>query len=121
MSDFDDKLHHLLSAEDDAFITENLEQTGYHQEVLASFRGKGRGLRIGVWIGIMVACMILFFSGWKFFQADTTRDQIMFAALAVMANSGQIALKHWFNQRLNRRAIMIEIKRLRLEIAHAER
>lgn len=117
MSEFDKKLQNLLSEEDEAFIADEIEGAGYHQEMFASFRGKGSGLRIGVWVAITIACVLIFYSIWQFFQADTVRDQIMYASLAVMANSAQIAFKHWFNQRLNRKAIMMEIRRLRVELA----
>jgi len=118
MNDFDDKLHALLSAEDKAFITSNLDETGYHKEVLNSFKGEGSALPIGVWIGIFIFCAILFFGIWQFFQAETIRDQIMYASLTIMANSAQISLKLWFNQRLNRRAVIMEIRKLRLALTH---
>jgi len=117
MSDFDEKLKGLLSAEDEALLSDELEQPGYHAEMLASFKGPGSALRIGVWVGVAVACAILFFSIWQFFHVDTTRDQIMYASLAIMTNSAQIAFKNWFNQRLNRRAVLMEIRRLRVDIA----
>ncbi len=119
MSDFDERLRSLLREEDEALLSDELEQLGYHAEMLASFKGPGSALRIGVWVGVAVACVILFYSIWQFFHVETTREQIMYAGLAIMANSGQIAFKNWFNQRLNRRAILMEIRRLRLDIARS--
>ena len=117
MSKFDTALKDLLSAEDEAFIEDHIEETGFYAEVLGSLKGKGSAMHIFTWAGIMVFGAGLIFCFWKFFQVDTTRDQIMFAMLAVLLNSAQIALKLWFNMRLNRRAILREISRLHLAVA----
>jgi len=117
MSDFDKKLQNLLSEEDKAFISDRLEETGYYEEIFASFRGRGSGLRIAVWVAVLVASALIFYSIWMFFHVDSIRAQIMYASLAIMANSAQIAFQHWLNQRLNRKAIMMEIHRLRMELA----
>ena len=119
MSDFDDKMHRLLSEDDKAFISDHFTETGYYKEVLESFRGAGGGLHIAVWGAVLVTSALLLYSVWQFFHVETVRDQIMFAALAVMSNTAQIAFKNWANQRINRRAIMIEIQRLRMDIARS--
>ena len=117
MSNFDIQLKQLLSEDDDEFIANSLEETGFYSEAFSSFTGQGSALFIFTWIGIIIFGVILLFSIWKFFQVDTTREQILYAALAVMTNSAQIALKMFFNMRLNRRAIVREIKRLQLTVA----
>jgi len=117
MTDFDEKLAKLLSEEDEAFVTDSIDETGYYKSIFNSLSGQGSQIRIITWIGIFVICGLLFFCMWKFFQVDTTRDQILFAALVIMLNSAQIALKMWFNMQLNRRAITHEIKRLQVMVA----
>jgi len=119
MTDFDAKLAQLLSEEDEAFITDSIDEAGYFRSVLGSFSGQGSGLRIFTWVAIMVWGAGLIFCLWKFFQVDTTREQILFATLAIMLNSAQIALKLWFNMQLNRRAITHDIKWLQLTVAKA--
>lgn len=114
MSNFDRELRQALSDEDETFIADHLDETGFYSEVFGSLKGPGSLIHRMTWLGIMVFCFILFFAIWKFFQAETVRDQILFASLVIMANSAQIALKIWFNMRLNRRAIIREIKRLQL-------
>jgi hypothetical protein len=118
MSDFDKRLKQLLSEDDERFIANSLEETGFYSEVYGSLKGPGSAMHILTWAGIGVACMLLFYCIWQFFQAETVRDQILFAAGAIMLNTGQIALKLWFNMRLNRRAVLREIKRLHLAIAN---
>lgn len=119
MTDFDKDLKTLLSAEDEKFIADHLDETGYYAEAFGSLRGRGSAMHILSWVGILAASAGLIFCLWKFFHADTTRDQILFAMFAVLLNSAQIALKIWFNMRLNRRAIIREIKRLRLSLAQS--
>jgi len=117
MTDFDKKLEQLLSEEDEAFVTDAIDETGYYKTVLSSFSGQGSALRVFTWIGILVWGAMLIYCVWKFFQVDTTRDQILFAAGAIMLNSAQIALKLWFNMQLNRRVLSHEIKRLQVMVA----
>lgn len=117
MSDFDEKLKQLLSEDDEQFIANSLEETGFYSEAFSSLKGQGSNLFIFTWLGIIIFGVVLIVSIWTFFHVDTLRDQILFASLAIMANSAQIALKMFFNMRLNRRAIIREIKRLQLAIA----
>jgi len=120
MSDFDQKLQELLGAEERDLLDSNFEEEGYYTEVMSSFRGKGRWIRIGCWFGVFVCCSVLFYAAWMFFQVQSTKDQIMCAAIAIMMNSAQISLKLWLHQRMNRRAVLIEIQRLRVELAARE-
>jgi len=117
MTDFDIKLAKLLSEEDEAFVTDSIDETGYYKTLLDSLSGQGSTIRVMTWIAIFVFCALLFFCIWKFFQVETVREQILFATLVISLNSAQIALKMWFNMQLNRRAITHEIKRLQLMIA----
>ncbi len=117
MSDFDQKLKQLLSEDDEAFITDAIDENGYYKTVLGSLKGQGSTIRIATWISIFVICGLLFFCVWKFFHVETTRDQILYASLVILLNSAQIALKMWFNMQLNRRIITHEIKLLQLALA----
>ena len=119
MSDFDQDLKRLLSEEDEAFITDAMDEAGVYKTVLQSFKGPGRSMSLMASVGIMIFCALLFFFVWKFFQAQTIKDQIMFAAMVVMMNTAQCTLKLWNNMHLNRRTVTREIKLLQLAIAKA--
>ena len=107
-----------MSEEDEAFIGDAIDETGYYKYAWSSFQGQGSGMRITAWVGIIlfgsltIVCLYLLIM-----QADTTRMQIIYAALAVMANSAQIALKLWFNMQVNRVALSHELRRLQLVVA----
>ncbi len=119
MNNFDDQLKGLLSKEDEIFIDKSLNEQSYYKEAFDSLSGPGKGMNIMAWAGIFVFAGVLLYAIYAFFQADTVKDQIMWAALAVIANSAQIAMKLWFHNHLNRFAIIREIKRLQLEVARS--
>lgn len=117
MSDFDNKLRTALSEEDQEFINENVGEAGYYEEIFDSLKGPGNALNIVGWIAVLVISGLLIFFLFLAFQADTTREQILFASLAIMANSGQIAFKMWLNMRMHRHAILVEIQKLKLAMS----
>ena len=119
MSNFDKRLMELLNEEDEAYIADAVDEQGYYTSVFKSLKGQGSGMRILSWIGIFIFSGLLLLAIWQFFQAVSVRDQILFASLAVMLNSAQIALKLWFNMQLNRRAITQELRRLQLVMTKA--
>ncbi len=120
MTDFETRLKTALSAEDEQYVADHLNEKGYYAEVLDSLKGPGSGMNILAWIGILGVSAILIYCLVSAFQADTTREVILYATIAIMANSGQIAMKLWANMRLNRRAVMVELRKLRLELARSE-
>ncbi|MGB6317625.1 MAG: DUF6768 family protein [Litorimonas sp.] len=118
MSDFDRTLQDLLSEEDDAFIGDAVDETGYYKYAWGSFRGRGGGMRVMAWGGILIFGALTLLCLYLLFTAETTRMQIIFGVLAVMSNSAQIALKLWFNMQLNRVALSHELRRLQLVVAN---
>lgn len=117
MSDFDKTLKELLSVEDEAYLADNLEEENFYSEAWGSLKGPGKAMYIMTWIGICIFGVGLIFCVWKLFQVQTTREMILFGTFAVLLNSAQIALKLWFNMRINRQAIVTDIKRLQLAVS----
>ncbi len=118
MSDLDSRLEQLLSEHESTLEAPQAEEN-YYKEVLGSFHGDGSGMRLLTWAGIFVFGGLMIYCIVQLFGAETTRDQILFGVFAVMLNSAQIALKLWFNMRLNRRAVVAEVRKLRLDLAAA--
>ena len=117
MTEFDTELRTLLSEEDEAFIGDAVDETGYYQYAWRSFRGQGAGMRILAWAGILVWGGLTIWCVYMMFTADTLRAQINYGVLAIMLNSAQIALKLWFNMQINRIALSKELRRLQLVVA----
>lgn len=117
MRDFDAELKDLLSEEDKAFIGDTIDETGYYKYAWNSFRGRGSGMRVMAWGGILIFGFLTILCVWLMFTAENMRMLVIYAALAVMLNSAQIALKLWFNMQLNRVALSRELRRLQLVVA----
>jgi len=117
MGQLEQDLMSLLSVEDEAYLARNLKEENFFKEVFGSLKGPNKAIYIMTWIGIMIASFGLIFCVWKLFHVETTRDMVFFGAFAIMLNSAQIALKLWFNMRLNRQAIVTDIKRLQLAVS----
>ncbi len=117
MNEFDEQLKTALTQEDQEFLTETMNEVNYYKEVFNSLKGPDRVLNIMGWIATLVASGFLIYFLICAFHAETTREQILFAALAIMLNSAQIALKMWLNMRMNRRAIQKDIYRLKLALS----
>ncbi len=116
MNEFDDQLRSALRDDDAALVPAPNKESGYYREVFSSLKGPDAAMNRLTWVGIFVASGLLIFFLISAFQAENVREQVLYAALAVMLNSAQIALKLWFNMRLNRRVVLHEIKQLRLQI-----
>lgn len=118
MSNFDQKLRELLSDEGSVSAFPVAEEN-YYREVLSSFRGDGSKLRALTWISILIFSAGFLYCVVKLLLATSVEEQILFGVFAVILNSAQIALKLWFNMRLNRRAVIREIRNLQLQFAGA--
>lgn len=117
MSNFDTELKALLSEEDESFIGDAVDEAGYYKYAWSSFRGQGSGMRILAWSAILLFGGLTILFVCLMLSADATRAQINFAALAIMCNSAQIAMKLWFNMQINRIALSHELRRLQLVVA----
>lgn len=116
MSNFDHKLRELLNDDELKSSFPNAEEN-YYREVMASFRGDGSELRILTLVGILVFSGGLIFCLIKLWFATSIEQQILFGVFAIMLNSAQIGLKLWLNMRLNRRAVIREVRNLQLQLA----
>jgi len=118
MNDFETQLRATLSQEDQTYINETLAETGFYKDVFSNLKGPGSTLNIMAWLAVFATSGLLIFCLISAFRADTIRDQILFATIAIMGNSAQIAFKMWINMRMNRRAIQTDILKLKLALAN---
>ena len=75
MSDFDQKLKDFLSENDEALIEASLDGDGYWDELFATVKAKGGygWVRVGVWIFVTIAVVLMIYSVWKFFHTDNVK------------------------------------------------
>lgn len=102
MNDFDRDLKAALAADP-------IDERGYYREALGSFRGRGSGLRVLAWIGILAFSAGTLYCFYKMLTVETLDWIVRYGVGAVVFSQAQIALKLWFNMQLNRRALAREI------------
>ena len=118
MSDFDDKLKSAL--QDDSKQLDELmakSQPGLIDLLLGAFRGQSVALNLMVMVPGLVFTVLAFASIFWFFDAQTVRDQILYATIFMTCNAIVMAMKIWFWMVMNRNATTREIKRLELQVA----
>ncbi|MEN7341977.1 MAG: DUF6768 family protein [Pseudomonadota bacterium] len=114
MSDIDSQLKALLDPKDGA--PETLSEPNFYREVWESRHGEMGGMVLMTWAGIIAFGSGLIYCVYRMVKATDVESLVLFAAFAIMLNSAQIALKLWYNMRLNRTAILRELRRLRLDL-----
>ena len=84
-----------------------------------SFRGQSRFVGVA---GFFVTLAFLGLGVWSivaFFDAEATRDQVLWATLFLFATTQIVMMKVWFWLNMQRNAITREIKRLELRLTAA--
>ena len=115
MKKIDEQLQDLLSTRDDVEVP--VIEPNFYAEVWGSLRGENGLFFLFTWAGILLAAGGLIFCIVQMLRSTSLEQTLVFAAFAIMLNSAQIALKLWFNMRLNRLAVLKEIRQLRLQLA----
>jgi hypothetical protein len=116
MNELDKKIRAALAA-DEAELFEQLGEPSLPEQVIETFRGRGRWLVMlmfvmtTVFVGLGIATVI------GFFQADTERAMIAWAAGFGFCLITIAMLKIWYWMELNKNAITREIKRVELQLA----
>ncbi|MEL7312587.1 MAG: DUF6768 family protein [Pseudomonadota bacterium] len=115
MNPIDQQLQELLSTRDDVDVP--VVEPNFYAEVWSSLRGENGAFFLFTWAGILLAGGGLIYCVIQMLRSTALEQTLVFAAFAIMLNSAQIALKLWFNMRLNRLAVLKEIRQLRLQLA----
>lgn len=117
----DDKIRAALRKED-ADLLENFRgEAPFYEMLLDSFRGRNRFLNVMAFVATFIVMALLITSGYQFFQVESTRAMIGWAAGFVTCAVATGLLKIWFWLELNKNSITREIKRLELQIANLSR
>ena len=120
--DIDQKISQAL-AEDEKLASfgadgyRSSDDQSLFREVSEAFRGRQRWLNLlGAVIQLVYLCICVW-SAYRFFGAEATREQILFATGFLATLGVTIAFKIWFWMVLNRNALLREVKRLELQVA----
>ncbi len=117
MSELDDRIRQALRDEDAELLAEFGEEPSIFEMLMETLRGRHRWLTVfGVFWGIVFTVLAVFCAV-AFFQAEATREMLMWAAACVICVSAVSMVKVWYWMELNKNAVTREIKRLELQIA----
>ncbi len=117
MNELDKKIREALRAEDADLVDDFDSEPSIFEMVLETFRGRHRWLVFLTIFWTLVFLVLGVLSVIQFFQAEETRDLLMWAAASAFFFSGVIMMKVWYFMELNKNAVTREIKRLELQIA----
>ncbi|HEX9807294.1 MAG TPA: DUF6768 family protein [Alteraurantiacibacter sp.] len=117
MTDIDDRIRAGLDADDRAFLASLDDQRGLFRQL-----GDSLGGPLGGWAKLVFGLTFVFgimlvIAVWQLLQANTARDQILWAAAAIVLVMTTGFLKDWLFSRMNMFIILRELKRLELQVA----
>ncbi len=105
-------------SEEEAAHFDQLGEPSLTEMVTDLYRGRNRWLVVITSVVIVVFFGLALYTGWRFYHAPEVREMLLwggacfFCFMAVMGNK----LWHWME--MERNAIVREIKRLELQVAH---
>ena len=122
VNNIDEEIRQALAADEElagfgAGDRQTQGDQGIFRELSEVFRGRQRWLNL---LGAVIQLIYLGLCIWsavRFFEAETSRDQILFATGFLASLGITMAFKIWFWMVLNRNAVLREVKRLELQVA----
>lgn len=109
-----------LSQSDEEFLANLEDGRGLFSQLAATFAGPMRVWTIVGFVWVLSATALGFFAVVKMFQAETTRDLILWAAAGWAGWTMQIAIKQWIFERMNTLTILRELKKIELRLTRLE-
>ncbi len=117
MNELDKKIREALRKEDAEFYKDFGDEPSMFEMAMETFRGKYRWMVIVAVFWTLVFIVVFILAAIRFFNAEATRDIVMWAAACVVCWSAVLMMKVWYWMELNKNALTREIKRLELQIA----
>ncbi len=115
MSNIDEKIKDAFASDPD--IAELGKRESLLQQSLGTFRGQDGWFNVVVVIVSLAFLGVMIWSAVSFFDAESTKMQIMWAVVFMFANTVVGMLKLWFWLCMNRNSVIREVKRLELQVA----
>ena len=117
MKELDDKIREALRKEDAELFEDFGGEPSMYEMVMETFRGRYRWMvMVAVFYSIVFIALFIF-ACIKFFNAEATRDMMMWAGLCIVCWFAIFGMKVWYWMELNKNAVTREIKRVELQIA----
>ena len=117
MSKIDEQLRKALGSDDEFDPFAASEEEGMLRQALDLFRGQQKFWNVLVVVFTFILMGIMICSAVHFFDAETTRMQIMWSVIFIWGALFISMLKMWAWMQMNKNSLAREIKRLELQIA----
>jgi len=118
MTNFDTKLRESLSAEDEAFLKTLEDDRGLLTQIGETFHGPLRFWTRLVFVVVFLVSGLTFWAAYQAFIAEALRETVLWAAGAVIGANSIGMLKQWLFDRMNHLAVLRELKKIELRLAH---
>ena len=120
MSKFDERIRGTLSADDAAFLRSLDEEAGLLRQAGDTFRGPMGRWTIVVYLGGAGFALLAGWAVMEMLAAATTRELILWFAVAAFAWIAVLGVKLWAWGRIQTLSILRELKRVELRLAAIE-
>ncbi len=97
------------------------QEPGLFGQVAGIFKGSLKGWVIFVNVFVMLFTVIMIWSGYEFFVAESTDNRVFWGVIALASLKAQVSLKEWLFSEMRRNSLMREIKRLELSIEYLQK
>lgn len=116
MTDFESRLKHSLTAEDEAFLKDLESGEGLFVQLGSTFSGPMK-----FWTGFAFVLTLVFvgvavWAGFRIYGAGDAREAIFWLAVFLFGVVSVAMLKMWFWMRMNHLALLRELKRIELRL-----
>ena len=118
MTKFDTKLREPLSAEDEAFLETLEDDRGLFTQLGEIFHGPLRFWTRLVFVATFLVSGLTFWAAYQAFIAEALRETVLWAAGTVIGANSIAMLKQWLFDRMHHLAILRELKKIELRLAH---
>ncbi len=117
MNDLDKKIREALHREDAELFEGVGDEPSMFEMAMEIFRGRNRWLAVFGALFTLVFMVLGVLSAIQFFQAQTTRDMLMWAGVCFLCLGAFAMMKIWAWLEISKNFVTREIKRVELQIA----
>lgn len=110
-------IREALTAEEARFY-DSLGEPSVQEMLVSVFEGKRRWLAVMAMIYTFAFFGIAVWAAVSFFDAEGTRDMLMWLGIFLFSMQAVGLLKMWYYMEMNRNQILREMKRMELQLTH---
>ena len=115
--EIDERVNEVLDREE-ATAFNDLGEQSVTEMMTQMFQGRKRSFSVLIFVSILVMTVLCIYSAVRFFKAEQTRDLIVWACAFFLFFGGISGWKMWMWLEMEKNAMIREIKRVELQLAH---